>query len=735
MKRNNLFFSLALVMGVSCTQKPIEPLISLWEKKIDSVSVIERTLASEPPGQCLKDIFTIETLKREVEELEKKYASGTRVSGQWKHLNLLDLPIPQANFLKTYGDQIGDLSDVNRIDFSQCQDLPCIFNRIYGKDDYVAGYVHYIWYLKFGNMLSADNRIPDQVSKNAGEYNNKKISFTNYLLEKIELYAFWRLSFMLKSPHTTLTYLTEVQKIPKGEILENAQFAGACGLASSAGWIVLTEKCLIVNEKNPDTGYLYQSVTHELTHQVDFQEGRNTKIFYRSHQQDYLALAGMSLKEFVDENGKQQRQWQHNPGIKLISNYAGTAPQENFAESLALFRVDGDHAKKQITTNHFNFVSENYFEGRSFEKEEMMKSWIEQSSQETDKAVLKAVMDCNAGGASLKSNYFSLKDLCDPTPPEQLHCLGSRATEIATLLKARISMTEPEGCEVLELSSVKDKWDNYLKNYLTIIFKKYLVDLHQDKKSLPEMKSFFEQISNKGIALKAFIACYKEPNDETCYVSKLQEAILLTSQRLNLAPEQVKALSDQYLLFNSYSLTKQAAKKYYQVFITSHLELIGQKADELWERCAGEPASDEVSPSGSYFQIPYGYMVSSFYNCLNVNINDTSKEIIHQFSVDGRKVQLGKEELILVDEARPHLIKNLQGFYLSKQEKEYQAAVEVMMNDRGAFRKKINTASSNLTRTNCIEEAYKLIPFQPLFHLKKELFSHFVETYVCSNLR
>lgn len=743
MKNNKSFLALAiLVAAAGCSKKTPQTLISKWEMKTEEQTVVERALASAPQGQCLKDVFSVEVLKAEMKELEKKFAGGTKVTGTWKHLNLANMPIPQANFLKTYGDKIGDQKDKNSIDYSTCDDVPCIFNKIYGKDNYVAGYVHYNWYLKFGNMLSADNLSPSQSSKIAGEYNGKVHTLDKYLFDEKELYAFWRLSLMLKTPQTNLTYLKEIQRIPRGERFEGKDMGAACGLAYSQGWILLNDGCLTVYQNQPDTGYLYQAVSHELNHHVDFQEGRGTTAFYRSHKQDYLDLAGMFLKEFVNAEGKQVRQWQLNPGTRLMTSYAGTSPQENFAESLAVFRVDGDHAKGQVTEKHFNWVKSNYYQERSFEKEEIIKRWMQQYTPETGKAVFKAVVDCSKETTSPKSQYFKASDFSNPVLPGMLNCFGNKAIEIGSTLKTKITMFEADGCQALVNSSQKSKWDIHIKSHLVQSFDKYLMELQKDKEYLARIQSFYAQVSDKTIAREAYISCYKEQSEEACFLSQIQKGALAKAEALKLPAEQTQEMADMYVAYHSFDNIQNETQKFYQAFVASNLETIRNESDKTWDSCLNMPHNDESSPSGSLFQIADGYMVSSFYNCLNANIPDAIKESIRNFSVDGLKLEHPKEELILKDEVQPHLIKMLKETYVSAREKEFTVAVDVMADDKGEIRKQLlsnfewvkNVVDTNQIMADCKQAGYKIIKFEPLYHLKSGLYSDYLEKNSCYNI-
>jgi hypothetical protein len=741
MKNNKCLFLFTLLISVACHNKGPQTLISKWEKKTQDYNYVERKLASSVQGQCFKDIFTEETLKEEVREIEKKYSSGRKVTGYWKHLDLEKLPVPQANFLKTYGKEIGDLRSPEEIDYSSCEDVPCLFNKIYGKEDHVAGYVHYIWYLKFGHMLSADNKVPEQISPNPGEYNGKIIPLSAYLYDEKELYGLWRLSHMLKAPHATLKYLKEIQRIPRGESFEGAEFKEACGLAFSGGWIKLQDGCLTVDE-NPDFGYLYQAVTHELTHHVDFEQGRGSKSFYRSHKQDYLDISGMYLKEYVNKEGKIERQWDHKPDIKLMTPYAGVAPQENFAESISVFRVDGDLARKQVTSDHYDFLSRDYFESKYFEKENLMKTWIEEQSSETGKSVLKAVMDCSKGTVPGKSSIFKASDFSVSVLPGMLNCLGIKASEISNILRVRSSLSKPEGCVAISDNLLKDRWDVHMKDHLKSAFEIYLQELHKDKAYIARIQDYYNQIADKTIARNSFVNCFNEKNEEACYSDEILKNALDKTLSLNLPEEQTKEMAQMYVSYHPYNSIRTETLKDYQVFVSSHLEAIRSEAVTLWNQCLNLPQNDEMSPSGNLFQISAGYMISSLYNCLNIGIPDAIKEVIRNLSVDGMKVQHAKEELILSFEVQPLLVRILKDKYLSERENEIKAAAEFLLNDQGRVRTQLlsdlqwakNIVDEKQLTSDCRRAGLRLISMKPLYHQRSELFSAYLETNSCFNI-
>jgi hypothetical protein len=739
MRKNNIGFILFLLLAGCSKSNAPKSLISQWESKYKAESVTERKLASGPAGRCLQDTFTIETLRSEIKQIERTYAGGNPVKGSWKHLNLEKLPIPQANFLKTYGKDLGDLNNPNAIDYAGCEDVPCIYNRIYGKGDHVAGYVHYLWYLRFGHMLSADNHVPDQVSKIAGEYGGKKFPLSSYLYSDPELYGLWRLSLMLKTPHTTLRKLKQVQRIPRGERFEQSHFAGACGVAYSGGWIQMSDSCLKIND-NRDLGYLYAAMTHELSHQVDFEEGsRLYKSSYRSQQADYLQLSGFFLEEYKNEDGEQVRQWKLRQGAKLVTSYAGTSPQESFAESLAYFRIDGDHALKQISSEHFHFVSKDYYQNRKFDRDSLIDSWINHYSQNTGREIFKSVVDCSNTPEMQTSSYFKANEFRTPVLPGMLNCLGKSAEDIADNLRARISAEQPEGCRLFASSMNATAWSQAIKTHLSAGFARYIQELNRDKEYLARIKLYLEQLGDKSLAQEAYLDCYNSPDEVACFESGIRDRALTRARSLNLPDDQTNEMADMYVSYHPYAEIKRETTRFYQTVINSNLERVRELGGDLWKSCRQLTHNDDETPTGSNFSLSDGYLISSFYNCVNSLYPNVVKDIVRSINIDGAVVQHPREEVLLFQEVKPFLSTVLREFYLSDREKEARTAKNLIEQDTGKVRSQIvadfswvkNVIDAAQIEKDCRAQAVGLFPLRPLYHTKRELFATYAESFSC----
>ena len=99
MKKNN-YFLLALTLFTigACTKEKVpQSIANSWQAKydIEENSLVRSVASSNDSNMCLDDIFTSDTLRRQAANYEKRI-TGAPIKGQWKHLNLENLPIAQA---------------------------------------------------------------------------------------------------------------------------------------------------------------------------------------------------------------------------------------------------------------------------------------------------------------------------------------------------------------------------------------------------------------------------------------------------------------------------------------------------------------------------------------------------------------------------------------------------------------------------------------------------------------
>jgi Glucose-regulated metallo-peptidase M90 len=742
-----VLFILALNL-VSCSK----PSGHLLIKKISQYPKQEmsRHVATIEAQKCLKDVFTVEVVKKEIKEIEDKFSNLNKVSGKWKHLDLSSLPVPQANFLKKYGHRLGDLNNAQAFDFSSCKDVPCVFNKIYQKEGDVAGYVHYLWYLKMGNLLAATNTVYNAKSQTKpGIYNGKEFPVSAYLYRENELYAFWRLLQLLREPHTKLSDFTEIHRVPQGESFDfeveerktgGGGFGETCGLAWSSGYVILQDFCLQVSS-DKDFGYFYQAVMHEITHQVDYHQGREKKGIYRSSEKDYLDVAKFYLKEFKDESGKTVRQWEHHEGIKLVSSYAGTSPAENFAETISLFRLEGTKTRKSISEDHWNFVSDKYFFDSSFENKELMKNWLAKKSSELSSRSFQMVEECSKTTQAYKSNYFTKSDFIVPILPAMVQCLGARSNDLSLDFSSEIKTKEIEGCSILNAYQAKDEWDVLFKSETRSYLNKYLKQLQMDPGYFAKIQSFMEKIPEKEMAIDAFLTCGDPEEEESCYKEEVHKKVINSLASLDLPEAHSEDLARLYSETHTFESIKSYLSTYYKAFIQSEKLGVESAAKKLWDSCHELPPSDDASPRGRIFTIREGYLISSLYNCLNENFNFEVDGLVKQLSYRGEKIQHPKEEILIKAEVVPEFLTLLESLLLEARKKEALALQAFADKEVAPLRAKLtadfNWVSDVVSDLNiqrdCQNKALKEISFSVLYDQKSVVFSKLVKD-VCFNI-
>lgn len=767
MKRSNyIMYAMGALALVACS-KPKAPksIATAWQDMHlqSSEDTLVRSIASNnQKGMCLSNIFTVDTLKKEIAQYESK-VSGRAVSGTWKHLDLSTLPIPQANFLKKYGDKIGDLANPESIDYSGCGDVPCIFNRIYNKgNNNVAGYVHYIWFLKFGHYLSADNMIPDQRSPNPGVYQvvvsrpsapaaevyaDKSFPISSYLYNETELYALWRITHLLKEPYTNLTNLNEVQRIPRGVENFEGYKVGACGLASTAGHIRLQDGCLTTSMMNKDEGFLYVGVIHEMTHMLDNLQAREKRSnqYYRSYDKDYLDLVGFYKHEYTNAEGKFVSEWKLKPEARTIRDYAATSPVENFADTLAYFRQEGDRTKTKIDDVQYNWISGNYFHGDSYDKignrERLLKKY---ESSFAGKALTK-VMDCTASEKAYQSNYFSAADFSvSSVSPWVLRCLSHEAQLMASEVTSMVKIYEPDGCNTLDSAQDQNQWNVLVKNSLRESFKTYVTEMSKDPAYVEKMKSFNNLLSSRRLANEAFFQCFKGSvfdDLKSCYDGKVTRVASAEAINMGLPESHAQELGVLYSNAHAYSRVSSDLYNSYKNLLDANEELITLKSEDTWQMCLNMNHNDDAAPAGTLFTPAKGYLVSSFFNCLNAQMPTAMTEFVRELDFNGQKVVHPIEEQIILEFLKPKMVTLMRGYHETSMAEEAQELPVIFSQDADKIREFLvsdfswvsSLTDKSSVMSSCRNLALGQVTFLPLYHLKREAFSSLIMSGPCQD--
>lgn len=749
MKKNNYtLLLLILFFSMACSkQKAPLSLAASWQNKnLNSNNELVRSIASTAQTeQCVGDFFKAETLKKEVADYESRI-TGRAVNGYWKHLDLSTLPIPQANFLKKYGDKIGDLANPESIDYTACTNLVCIFNKIYNQDENkIAGYVHYLWYLKFGHYLSLDNHVPDQKSPTPGIYNDVPVELSSYLYDESELYGFWRLTHILKEPYTSLANLREIQRIPRKANLEGYG-EGVCGLALGDQHIRLADGCVNVLASDKDRGFLYIGVIHEMSHILDYSEARKANNYsntYRSYQQDYLDLVGFTKEEYRDESGQLFSRWNLPADAKTIRAYAAGNPLENFADSLAYYRYDGDEAKRKLSDKQYAWIGSQYFRGKSFDRPSQMNGFLNKYKASFAGEIFSRVLECQTTNANYKSYYLQSRDFNSVViPTKKLNCLSHRAESMAKKLTAKVQTYELEGCSTIKPYAEKKKWDELVKNMLKGSISSYMNKFLRDPGFLERANVFKNVLESRDMANEAILQCYNGNTQEdlsACYNKKIITITTNKAQELGIPEGEIKDLVDLYAASFSYEDVSEKLFLSYRSILESNQEMLRFETENLWNMCLSMSHSDDEKHVGQKFTPTKGYMVSSLFNCLNINIPDAIGSIVKGLEYEGERIRHPKEELIFYELINYRLIGLLRSYHEAALELERKDFPSIFASFSGEIKEYLlsdfywvkNLKDRSSIISSCKMESLKKINHLPLYFTKKDAFGEMLEKELC----
>lgn len=746
-----VLLSFLLLLSCSGEKKSPKSLALMWQQKSSWQSdELARSVASvNGTSMCLQSNFNVPALKAEIANYEKTFSNKSSTAGVWRHLELSMLPFPQAQFLRQFGDKIGDLQYKDSINYSGCGDLPCIFNRIYKRgDDYIGGYVHYLWYLKFGSYLAADNSIPsyDYSPDRVGTYGGRSWPLSAYLFNDAELYGLWRVTHLLKEPYTTMTLFRELQRLPRGASFENASPL-TCGIASSIGNVFVSDGCLKIDNLNNDDGFLYIGVVHEMTHILDYHEARTRYVgkTYRSFEPDYTNVAGFYREEYTDANGKLVYQWKVRPGAKAIREYATASPAESFADTLAYFRQSGNETKSKIAHEHFSWVSRNYFANETYDTAGNRSRLIKQHGSVASRGLLGKVVDCSKNSKPYHSDYFSMRDFSDAqVAPWMLRCLGHEAQEIAAMITARVKIYEPDGCGLLTRTE-KRFWDQELKEYLKSQFAVYVNEMAKDPKYLEKIGNLDNIIGSRQYANEAIYACYQGSSLKdmsSCYQEKISLIISEIGVSLRLPEDQSMELVRVYGETHPYSVVVSDLFSSFKGILDQNTEMIESETQHFWQMCVDAPADDTYRPRGKYFSPVRGYAISSIVNCINDGFPSLITQITRSLELEGQKVTHSKEEEILIEFLQPRISDLIADLHLkaTAEEKVELAGIAKQYYDGirqdllGDFSWITTLNNQNTLLMSCRDYGLKKIDYLPRFHVKREVFGNMLSSEVCRDI-
>ena len=307
--------------------------------------------------------------------------------------------------------------------------------------------------------------------------------------------------------------------------------------------------------------------------------------------------------------------------------------------------------------------------------------------------------------------------------------MGVMAESLEKTVVAYVKMTEPEGCNISKVKlngarKFQDAWKKVVADQIDDAFGK----MKNDSEYLARIKEFYEKVSNDSDPQKVYVSCFGESDEKSCYSSRLRD--LAERKVSSLKPNQAQADEMISLYIDSFSFqsVQEQVGSYYQNFLKGQSAVISDSSSTIWNQCLQLKPDDKEQPTGTLFNIGSSFMVSSMYNCINYGLPDLVKNTVRGLEINGKRVQDGKEELILSSLVLPMVVSELQGLYTEAIKLEKEKIDEYQKSNRdslassikGDFSWATNYVDNQKIINDCKANLLKSISIDLYFHKKSE---------------
>jgi hypothetical protein len=256
------------------------------------------------------------------------------------------------------------------------------------------------------------------------------------------------------------------------------------------------------NESDKSWGPLV--AVHELSHHFDYSSTKEVSHGI-SESQEYLQISGwVKSKKYKSDsktgNKTLQDDWKHSKDKNFVSNYAGTQPAEDFAESCAYY-IFHSQKFKAIDPIKYNFIKNRVFKGKEYD------NLIDLPITKKD-----LITEC----LNDSSEYRIYSKLPDLSTNIHSYCLTNYLNNFKD--------TDPKTCEF----NSKQR-NNYLKDKI--------------EKDIKYLNNLISELAKKISPLIA--TCTEEKNfQNNCPVKKFFEQNTLDGKKLDLSDEDTKKIQE-----------------------------------------------------------------------------------------------------------------------------------------------------------------------------------------------
>lgn len=707
-----------------------------WRQRQMSLAQ-SRWPAQDVTPSCKGELFTVEELRREAAHYEALLEGEAKPTGNWRHLQLSELPLAQARFLQALGNRVGDLTNPASLDVSGCRDVPCIVNAVYGPGASVEGWAVYVWWLKMGSILNLTNSIyvftptlPIQWST-PGSYDGVAYPVASYLFSRDELYAFWRLTHMLPTVFKTITKLKMISRVPRGAPRIVGYEPNTCGLASSVGYITLKDGCLELGDSErthtKDRGAFYHLVVHEMVHMLDNKFNTRPEEVYYSLQDEWKTMGQWRLTETNTPAGVVRTWISGLPESAFVTGYARGNPIEHFAEVGAYYRYNGEATERAGTPEIYRKMKTMVYENDEFTPA----GWIAYLRRPAEEAlaplVLQATHQCYEGNETYPGpGALSALELPVTIDENKRRCLYVSRTQLLARGLADLRISSVDACSYLRRPEREQQLSRELHDWITQQMGQHVRRVLEDEQYFQILGEFYQTISQGLVPAQMITDCYGETDERRCYEGRVNEYITEVVPADHARVTELRAdLARRFLDTYPFDRVRADMIKTFQDYLATQSTVLIAGAVELWEECANVAISNEVAPRSGRFSVGTGWMNSAQYNCLNATVEESLAATIARMRFEGDTLDSEQERRILGDLAAAIYLGEIRRLYLEAKALELGTLTEARGSEAALSAYLVGDFSwlrafDTDFRRQCLARALSVIPSELRYHSQAE---------------
>lgn len=660
-------FTLALVALVSMLalhhkRRPwqqFRPSLKTQSSTVEASFDLDNSRLPSSDTMNARDSFQSEYLEKEIKDLEKEYFGHTSpsFSGKLKSKKniVLDNLSPMAlSFLERHDYWLDDQAD-----FSNCQDVPCFYNALYGASTskISAGDLFYWFYLMTGYKVAIKAEIPDLMT--TWDRNDYK----NFLFSADEQQAIWRMTKLMPSQLKRLATLQTVHRgprvLPSAGLKEsdgselNPRQAARAGAGNGQYYVYFLNLCLNFEEEEKSDipefyktdGYIYRCMLHELSHHYDYTRGgyMERKNDFPSESEGWKSLSGWDKQKVLKSDGSYASKWVHSDGAQFVSWYAKTSPEEDWAESLAMYRIRPAFMKESAPLK-FDYMKNNVFNQRSFDSEGQKENYqnILQThlSSYTNAVITKCATHAQGDLKSDASSESEKTQVCIEKVLEALY--QKKVVEIEAL--------EYEAFDFFNNPKKSQELSQLVLAPLQAKAKYTFLNDPETKALAIKSTKLRQMIANELGAAQLAMYCSNlvhqaKKNEASCYQQLATEMIALMAQKIE-GPDSsdlIKVESAHFLATTPYEKGLELATKLADSTVIAVKVQSDEAMDKLFSSCKNSPL--DFGPDKKDILLrPYTgleqYIRGEIIHCLNFQLTKTLEQVLQvEAQINHKKIK------------------------------------------------------------------------------------------------